>query len=146
MNHLALLYGVLFLRRKISFGRVKGDGAPSLNGHTLLWLYFCFHTRKLETMTFNEFLEHGTHFCNFPADQIEVMFNREAIEELPSIDLYQNAAYMLSQLLIGNTSDPLNDLQSMEHADRVRVLTTWLDVLAEQSHTDHVARFMLNLV
>lgn len=35
-------------------------------------------------MTLNEFLEHGTHFINFPAEQLEGMFNREAIEELPS--------------------------------------------------------------
>lgn len=97
-------------------------------------------------MTLSEFLEHGTHFINFPAEQLGGMFNREAIEELPNTDLYQNAAFMLSQLLVGNVGEPLEELQGMERADRVRVLTTWLDVLDEPSHTEHVARFMLNLV
>lgn len=97
-------------------------------------------------MTLNEFLKHGTHFINFPQEQLQEMFDEDEIAKIPNVSLYQNSAFMLSQLLIGNVVEPLEELQAMERVNRVRVLEMWVDVLNDQAQLEHVARFMINLV
>ncbi|WP_291603366.1 hypothetical protein [Comamonas sp.] len=90
-------------------------------------------------MKFEDFLSAGYHFSNFQPEQLETMFNVAAIEELPKHKTYEQAALMLSQILVGNRQDPINTVKELPEDERKRVLETWVDVLNNADDLKSVA-------
>lgn len=90
-------------------------------------------------MKFEDFLIAGAHFSNFQPEQLKTMFNVAAIEELPEHQTYEQAALMLSQILIGNRQDPIDTVKQLPEDERRRVLETWVDVLNDADDLKSVA-------
>lgn len=90
-------------------------------------------------MQFEDFIKAGTHFANFQPEQLETMFNVSAIEELPNHQTYEQAALMLSQILVGNRQDPINTVKQLPQDERRRILETWVDVLNNADDLKSVA-------
>lgn len=90
-------------------------------------------------MQLAEFLKAGYHFSNFQPEQLENMFNVAAIEELPNHKTYEQAALMLSQILVGNRQDPIDTVKQLPEDERRRILETWVDVLNNADDLKSVA-------
>ena len=97
-------------------------------------------------MKFKKFLEVGSHFCNFTAEQLEEMFDQDAINDLSELPLYQEGVFLLSQVLVGNNSEPIEALLKMDVADRRRILWSWIDILEDTSSLKHISRTIVNLI
>lgn len=95
-------------------------------------------------MQFQDFLKAGYHFSNFQTEQLQIMFNVAAIEELPEHQTYEQAALMLSQILMGNRQDPINTVKQLPEDERRRVLETWVDVLNNADDLKSVAYTIIN--
>lgn len=90
-------------------------------------------------MKFEDFVKAGYHFSNFPAEQLNEMLDVQAIEELPNHKTYEQAALLLSQILVGNRQDPINTVKSLPEDERRRILETWVDVLNNAEDLKSVA-------
>lgn len=92
-----------------------------------------------DKMKFEDFLKAGYHFDNFKPEQLEEMFDVQAIEELPNHKTYEQAALLLSQILVGNRQDPIETVKSLPEDERRRILETWVDVLNNPGDLKNVA-------
>lgn len=90
-------------------------------------------------MQFEDFVKAGYHFSNFTHEQLENSFNISAIEQLPNHKIFEDAALWLSQILVGNRQDVIDDVKKLDSDARRRVLETWVDVLENPDYLKSVA-------
>jgi hypothetical protein len=72
------------------------------------------------------------------------MFDLEEIEELPDSPLTQNAVYLLSQVAVGNITEPVEEIKKMGAYERVESVAVWVNVLKDTEQLRQVARVIVN--
>lgn len=82
-------------------------------------------------MTKDEFLECGYHLDNFQPDQLDEIFDWEEVEKLDNNIFTQQRVFLLSQYLIGNVSEPFEEIAQMDNAGKWRVFDTWFDLVKD---------------
>lgn len=95
-------------------------------------------------MNIDAFFEAGYHFQNFDSEQLGDMFDLEEIEELPDSPLTQNAVYLLSQVAVGNITEPVEEIKKMGAYERAESVTVWVNVLNDTEQLRQVARVIVH--
>lgn len=93
-----------------------------------------------------EFLQAGTHFVNFPTEQLDEVINWSAVYELPNDESNQERLRLLSQYMVGNISGTFEEIEGLELGERRRTLQTWIEVLAEIQHKQLCHDLVQNLL
>lgn len=82
-------------------------------------------------MNLEKFFKAGVHFQNFSTEQLEKILDFEEILNLPEHQIIEKSSYLLSQLLVGNSADPLKEIQSLDGHDRKRIVQTWIEIVKD---------------
>lgn len=82
-------------------------------------------------MTKDEFFDCGYHLENFNPKQLDELFDWTEVAKLDNNKFEQERVFMLSQYLIGNVSEPYEDISKMDKADQWRVFDTWFDLVKD---------------
>jgi hypothetical protein len=72
------------------------------------------------------------HLVNLSDEQLREIFDWEEIQKLPNNEIERQRIFWLSQYMVGNVSEPFEEIQKLEKADKRRVLETWADVIKDQ--------------
>lgn len=82
-------------------------------------------------MKLNEFINDENFLHNLGDEQIEEIFDMEAINELDNNQRIHQRVFWLSQWLIGNVSEPFKDIKKLDNAEQFRVFDTWFDLVKD---------------
>lgn len=81
-------------------------------------------------MNYKEFT--ANHLINFSKEQLEEMFDWDEVEKLPNNNIERQRVEWLSQFLIGNVSEPFEDIKRLDKAEQRRVFMTWIDLIEDE--------------
>ncbi|EDM82803.1 hypothetical protein [Limnobacter sp. MED105] len=94
-------------------------------------------------MTNEEFMTFATHADNLGEEALQSL-NWEEIEQLPAeAKIIQEALFLWSQFIVGNVSEPADDIRAMDAEDRRRVLRTWIDITNDEMALRSISIFIL---
>ena len=71
----------------------------------------------------------ANHLSNFYPEQLEIMFDWDAVEKLPNSAIERQRVLWLSQFLVGNVSEPIEDISKLDTSERRKVFMTWIDLV-----------------
>ncbi len=93
-------------------------------------------------MTYEEFLQ-DTHFDNFPIAQLQGIIDFNVVSNLDVNQFNTDQKRWLSQYLIGNVSEPMNDIMKLSKAEQFNVFDTWFDLIRDEGSSKRMARHIL---
>ncbi|MDD2808773.1 hypothetical protein [Rhodoferax sp.] len=73
----------------------------------------------------------ANHLINFSEEQLEEMFDWDEVKKLPNDNVERQRVEWLSQFLIGNVSEPFEDIKKLDKAERRKVFETWIDLIQD---------------
>jgi hypothetical protein len=73
----------------------------------------------------------NNHLINFDPAQLDVIFDWDAVKELPSNDIERQRIEWLSQFMVGTVSEPLEQIAKLDKAQQRGVFFTWIDVVQD---------------
>jgi hypothetical protein len=82
-------------------------------------------------MKFNEFFNEENHLCNFSEEQIKEIFDLDEVKALDNNEFEKQRVFWLSQYMVGNVSEPFNEIKKLDPADQRRALETWIDLIKD---------------
>jgi len=82
-------------------------------------------------MKFNEFYNEENHLCNFTEEQIKEIFDLDEVKALDNNEIEKQRVFWLSQYMVGNVSEPFEDIKRLDKADQYRVFETWIDLIKD---------------
>lgn len=82
-------------------------------------------------MKLNEFINEKNHLVNFSEEQIKEIFDLDEIKALDNNEFEKQRVFWLSQYMVGNVSEPFNDIKKLEPADQYRAFETWIDLVKD---------------
>lgn len=80
-------------------------------------------------MNYKEFT--ANHLINFSKEQLEEMFDWDEVKKLPNDNIERQRVEWLSQFLIGNVSEPFDDIKKLTKAEQRKVFNTWIDFIQD---------------
>lgn len=93
-----------------------------------------------------EFLQAGTHFVNFPAEQLDDVINWSEVYELPNDEHNQRRILLLSQYMVGNVSGTFEEIAELGLSEKRWTFQTWIEILAENQHKQLCHDLVQNLL
>ncbi|NCQ52211.1 hypothetical protein GW796_10060 [archaeon] len=73
----------------------------------------------------------SNQLINFSEEQLEEMFDWEEVEKLPNNNIERQRVEWLSQFLIGNVSEPFDDIKKLSKAEKKKVFETWINLIQD---------------
>lgn len=73
----------------------------------------------------------ANHLINFSEEQLEEMFDWDEVKKLPNDNVERQRVEWLSQFLIGNVSEPFEDIKKLSKAEQRKVFETWIDLIQD---------------
>ena len=73
----------------------------------------------------------ANHLINFSEEQLEEIFDWEEVEKLPNNNVERQRIEWLSQFLIGNVSEPFEDIKKLTKAEQRKVFETWINLIQD---------------
>jgi hypothetical protein len=73
----------------------------------------------------------ANHLSNFNPEQLEMMFDWDAVQELPNGAAERQSVLWLSQFLVGNVSEPFNDIAKLDTTERRKVFLSWMGLVQD---------------
>ena len=80
-------------------------------------------------MNYKEFT--ANHLINFSKEQLEEIFDWDEVTKLPNNNIERQRVEWLSQFMVGNVSEPFEDIKKLDKADQRRVFETWIDLVQD---------------
>lgn len=80
-------------------------------------------------MNYKEFT--ANHLINFSKEQLEEIFDWEEVKKLPNNNIERQRVEWLSQFMVGNVSEPFEDIKKLDKAEQRRVFETWIDLIQD---------------
>lgn len=82
-------------------------------------------------MHFSDFYSEENQLCNFTKEQILEIFDLDQIKSLNDNELERQRVYWLSQYMVGNVSEPFEDIKKLDPADQFMAFDTWIDLVKD---------------
>lgn len=73
----------------------------------------------------------SNHLINFSEEQLEEMFDWDEVAKLPNNNIERQRIEWLSQFLIGNVSEPFEDIKKLSKVEQRKVFETWVDLIQD---------------
>ncbi|HCU06293.1 MAG TPA: hypothetical protein DIC42_01735 [Holosporales bacterium] len=80
-------------------------------------------------MNYKEFT--SNHLINFSKEQLEDIFDWDEVKKLPNNNIERQRVEWLSQFMVGNVSEPFEDIKKLDKAEQRRVFETWIDLIQD---------------
>jgi hypothetical protein len=97
-----------------------------------------------QSLELEKFFKSSVHFQNFSTEQLEQILDFEEIFKLADHSIFEKSAYLLSQLLIGNSADPLKEISNLDSSDRRKIVQTWIEIVKDLENQKTISYFLLN--
>ena len=73
----------------------------------------------------------ANHLINFSEEQLEEIFDWDEVKKLPNDNVERQRVEWLSQFLIGNVSEPFEDIKKLSKAEQRKVFETWINLIQD---------------
>lgn len=73
----------------------------------------------------------ANHLINFSEEQLEEIFDWDEVAKLPNNLIERQRIEWLSQFLIGNVSEPFDDIKKLPKAEQRKVFDTWINLIQD---------------
>jgi hypothetical protein len=73
----------------------------------------------------------ANHLINFSEEQLEEIFDWDEVEKLPNDIVERQRVEWLSQFMIGNVSEPFEDIKKLSKAEQRKVFETWINLIQD---------------
>ena len=90
-----------------------------------------------------EFNKYGEFFYNLMSEQRKGLFDSEEVEKLENTTINQKALFLLSQVLVGNVSEPMETIKSMQKANRRRIFNVWLNIIKDPDELKAIGKMIV---
>lgn len=90
-------------------------------------------------MTYDEFIK-DTHFDNFTPEQLKEIIDFDAVAYTLHTPEIKQHVFWLSQFLVGNIDEPMNDIKQLPKAQQCFVFDTWFTLLIGESNVRSTAQ------
>ena len=80
-------------------------------------------------MNYKEFT--ANHLINFSKEQLEDMFDWDEVAKLPNDNVERQRIEWLSQFMVGNVTEPFDDIKKLTKAEQRKVFNTWIDLIQD---------------
>lgn len=95
-------------------------------------------------MKISEFINDENFLSNLGEEQFKEVFDLEAVAELENTKANQERIFLLSQWLVGNVSEPFNEIKKLDKAEQWRVLDTWFDLIKDADTLKQLAKSVIH--
>jgi len=73
----------------------------------------------------------ANHLINFSEEQLEEIFDWDEVKKLPNDNIERQRVEWLSQFMIGNVSEPFEDIKKLTKAEQRKVFETWINLIQD---------------
>jgi hypothetical protein len=73
----------------------------------------------------------ANHLINFSEEQLEEIFDWDEVKKLPNDNVERQRVEWLSQFMIGNVSEPFEDIKKLTKAEQRKVFETWINLIQD---------------
>ena len=94
-------------------------------------------------MNYEDFHKYGVHFCNLNEEQIAEKFDFDAVSELNDEPIIKKALLLLSQYLVGNITETLEEIHGMRIENRRKVFRCWIDIIKDADELRSICRSII---
>lgn len=91
-------------------------------------------------MNAEQFMSEENHMCNLGPKLFSEIFDLDVIRDLPDNEFTRQTIYWLSQYLVGNISEPLEDINKLDIIDQFIIYETWFDLIKSQQELKFLAK------
>lgn len=91
-------------------------------------------------MRIEQFMNEENNMCNLGSNLFTEIFDFDVIRDLPDNEFTKQTIYWLSQYLVGNTREPLEDINKLDIIDQFLIYETWFDLIKSPQELKFLAK------